>query len=769
MWRILPVTFLLFAALCCCTSGTFSQGLVNPANASLSTPLVKAAFQGEVWPFLFRLASFSTNLSDTQLQAALFAAIHGQDPMSTVPLLLPHVANLDARDEEGNSVLHHAVNASNPRLTELLLQATPARKGGKRVDINGRNHMNANALHMALSGCNDAIGSSCLDKIQTLIDHGIDIEATGPDFGMQMLHPPLPFGTRFRHSVIDGRLRVSNVTALSQAAMPVPCVPCFERLLHNGADVHSRSSLGTPVVLAATFDCRAAKPFWPCRNCTRGQAEIVKMALRRGADVNAAGEYGTALHWAAYNGCVRVAKTLLTNGANPTLPISGSDNTKPLDIAIEAGHKKLEALLTAAETAHIDTMKSQVYDLLLSLAVAVFCAVGVWQWILRDTRLFHQCRRRASALLGLILRLLCQGLGVVIGAIWSAFFLAGTAITSLCLWAGSVISSLTTRAAQPRHVDTDLAQQQQDSASAHGKRAKKRHHRRSVSTRAAGGGEGVAHGQGAEGHDNPVSVCMGGGDGGVGVATTGDDGISEHEYVNLLQQYQAMAAEREAALQDALNKERQSAETKGRKMGAALERLKAENENLKHMLLSEQTTIAALKETKNNLEIDKERAAMTVEDLTEKLSKCEDSLANLQHEKHETTKRMQRLEKEQNGTNTGFVNASAISSYDDRLRTAVDEQAVRRLQADINSSLQDVVAALDHLHTTGRRCQARLVDLEDQRKCVVCTERSPCVVFHPCSHMCMCAGCWSRSRQRHRQPTCPMCRADVVSHTQINA
>ncbi|CEM02030.1 unnamed protein product [Vitrella brassicaformis CCMP3155] len=562
------------------------------------------------------LPPFNSDQTDDELEEALFAAVHGQYPMSTVPVILPHVSNLDARDEKGKSVLHHAVIAGNIELVQLLLETT--REGAKGVDINGRhsvNNMSMTALHTNLITCPYAV---CVAITQTLIDYGIDIDATIPiaewvDSAWKEKPLPPPFRKR---------ILVTNTTALHQSA------------LDNGANLHARTNLGTPLVMAAVWHNSQYLDDIPNR------VEIARMAIARGADVNDCGESGTALHWAALK-------------------------QHPLRLLRQAFHKLRRVILNTPS------------------------------------------RLTAAAL-------------------------------SLGSWACALISWLTKQVAQPRPVDIDLDQQLLESATLNVKRTKRKQHRRAVTVR-AGGGESAARARGPERHDAAATCtlvdCKGSPLGGeVGVGKARADATSEDD---LLQQCQAMAAEREAALNEALAKERQSAATKSKKMSVAIERLKAQNEDLKQTLMREQKTVAALRESQNKLEgqvqmvtavtAEKECAVKTNHGLTEKLRELEAQLTNLRREKEESVAKIKQLEGAQSAAQVGFINVSAISSYDDRLRTAVDEQAVLQLQADVNSSLSDVTNALDQMNTLSSRCQKKLVDLEDQKKCVVCTERRPCV------------------------------------------
>ena len=55
---------------------------------------------------------------------------------------------------------------------------------------------------------------------------------------------------------------------------------------------------------------------------------------------------------------------------------------------------------------------------------------------------------------------------------------------------------------------------------------------------------------------------------------------------------------------------------------------------------------------------------------------------------------------------------------------------------------------------------------EDARICVVCFEAARSHACVPCGHWCMCEGC-SDALFSRPEPSCPLCRADVVAKVRI--
>ncbi|KAK0371993.1 hypothetical protein CLIM01_10643 [Colletotrichum limetticola] len=82
--------------------------------------------------------------------------------------------------------------------------------------------------------------------------------------------------------------------------------------------------------------------------CERGDQEIVKLLLERGADVNArGGQYGHALYAASEEGYLEIAQLLLEKGAD--IDACGYEDGTALYAASAGGHEKLVKLLLEKE------------------------------------------------------------------------------------------------------------------------------------------------------------------------------------------------------------------------------------------------------------------------------------------------------------------------------------------------------------------------------------------------------------------------------------
>ncbi|MDE0473512.1 MAG: ankyrin repeat domain-containing protein, partial [Gammaproteobacteria bacterium] len=93
----------------------------------------------------------------------------------------------------------------------------------------------------------------------------------------------------------------------------------------------------------------------------RGDLEAVRALLEQGADANEAqGDGMTALHWAARNGDIEMARLLVTAGANVEAGTRIGRYT-PLHLASRAGGAGVvEALLAAGADVHARTTNSGV-------------------------------------------------------------------------------------------------------------------------------------------------------------------------------------------------------------------------------------------------------------------------------------------------------------------------------------------------------------------------------------------------------------------------
>ncbi|KAI8515166.1 positive regulation of extrinsic apoptotic signaling pathway via death domain receptors protein [Branchiostoma belcheri] len=205
-------------------------------------------------------------------------------------LLLKAGAQVDSRDQFGNSPLHHAASGGHVGVAELLLKA------GAQVD--SRDSFGKTPLHKAASGAH-------LGVVELLLKAGAQVDSRA-EFAVTLLHSAASGGhvgvvelLLKAGAQVDSRDPFGN-SPLHRAASGGH-VGVAELLLKAGAQVDSRDPLGnTPIHNAASG----------------GHVGVVELLLKAGAQVDSRDQNGdTSLHSAASGGHVGVAELLLKAGA----------------------------------------------------------------------------------------------------------------------------------------------------------------------------------------------------------------------------------------------------------------------------------------------------------------------------------------------------------------------------------------------------------------------------------------------------------------------
>jgi ankyrin repeat protein len=360
---------------------------VNAQDALNTIPIYSAIVWGhkEIIEILISHAAAHYSFDDMLLEivsAYGYDEINGYELHETgVEWLLTHGANVNARDDAGNTPIHRVVAKDNDEcytcdkeLIQVLIAhgadvnaqdnngETPLDIVDKAIDrtcdgisgfreyfeiyeeikkiliMHGANADLGTKLFVALKQQNSA-------WIQQLLDQGVDVNTAvelGSSGWMSMgADPDLPLNIaiRTRNKKIIELLIAHGADANGAyySKTPLRASICtneteiVELLIAHGADVNAQDNSGvTPLHTAA---------YW-------GYKEIVGLLIAEGADVNAKDQISNRpLHGAVYEGHKEIVELLLIHGAD--VHVQDYWNKTPLHLATHAGHKEIAALLIA--------------------------------------------------------------------------------------------------------------------------------------------------------------------------------------------------------------------------------------------------------------------------------------------------------------------------------------------------------------------------------------------------------------------------------------
>ena len=265
----------------------FIEG-ANPEESKIA-PIHAAAMSGDLEAITLIL-SRNVDINHTDQNSAGYSALIYaiiKNRVDVVKCLLANGANVNHKTIEGSTALHGAANTrGNKDMLLLLIEA--------RADVNARDVDGNTALNLA--SVNGFLGASAL-----LLDSRADVNTADERC----------FETPLMNAVIGNHQDV------------------VQMLLSRGASLELRNRSG---MTALTFAC------------TRGNLNIVRSLLGKGADVNDNIYRKTPLFIAAENGHNFVVKELLNRNADIDTETSG-ENITSLYVAAQHGHLEVMSCL----------------------------------------------------------------------------------------------------------------------------------------------------------------------------------------------------------------------------------------------------------------------------------------------------------------------------------------------------------------------------------------------------------------------------------------
>lgn len=256
-------------------------------------------------------------------KSALLEAISNRD-VGKAKALISSGADVNYADQQGTSILHHALFLGNAELIELLITT------GANVDA--QNNQGETPLHWVASGGIGAKGEEAmLNMAETLIAHRADVNKLSRTYGTSLNK------AAYYNKIHMARLLIAHgadvegkgASPLSSAGVNGDYVEMAQLLVDSGAGVNTRAANGSYPLHAAAF-----------------HDKVTRFLLSRGANPNALTEKGFTALYSAAGSDYGAASTeaLLSHGADPNAKVTNG-RTALHQAASQGTTKVIEILL----------------------------------------------------------------------------------------------------------------------------------------------------------------------------------------------------------------------------------------------------------------------------------------------------------------------------------------------------------------------------------------------------------------------------------------
>ena len=258
--------------------------------------LLHAAVEKGCLTIVEKLLKYGTDVNISIYSTSPLHVATKNKQVEVAKLLISYGADLNPRDEAGNTPILYAAENKDLEMVKLLLTNKANVKDSPQV-------------------LNTAVQQNCRDIVEVLLQHGADVNAS-TKYGITALH----YTVLDKHGTLSRSFLDKDPDTKGEIA---------RLLLSRGANVNAQAQSGIMTLHAAI---------------RKGFMRVVEVLLEYNADVNCAYEnQRMPLYYSAEKGNKLITKMLLDRGAN--VNAKQKDGRTALHVAIQHGHKEVVELL----------------------------------------------------------------------------------------------------------------------------------------------------------------------------------------------------------------------------------------------------------------------------------------------------------------------------------------------------------------------------------------------------------------------------------------